>query len=1214
MAFVVIQHLIPSQPSFLCEILSRTTAMPVLEARDGMVVVPNQVYVIPPNTRIFLHKASFNLLPRKKNDGHYPIDEFFVSLAAERQELAIGVIFSGTGSDGAKGIKAIAEAGGYTFAQDMVSAKFNSMPSAAIAEGVDFVLAPQNLAKTLNSYARAWRKGGTRLTPRGEVKDYLQAQLNKIYALIWKECGLDFSPYKPATLLRRINKRMMTHHLTTLKDYLEHLSADPEERKTLGEEFLIRVSRFFRDPECFDQVKDKVFSPLIAMSDPQLPLRVWVPGCASGEEAYSLAICFFECRETVASSKKVEIFASDCSEIALNQARRGYYPSSIRTQVAGERLKRYFVPEGSGYRIAQEIRECCIVTKHNLLRDPPFSKIDLISCRNVLIYLLPAVQKKLLALFHFALKPGGLLLLGNAETVGSPQQLFELLSKEHRLYSRKNLAKEPIASTYVLDRSPLENLSPSSLANCKQTIALPNSLHKAGEQEIEVSTMLEDQGTPSLILKTKKELVKELQKTKEYLKAIIAREQAANEELKSSSEEILSANEELQSTNEELSIAKNETQAANEELLTLNVELQQRSNDLMRINDDFNNILESIQLPLIMVNNKQEIKEISPAAKNLFGLKPSDIGRSLEELRETFRIDRLHQLTVEVIASLNTMDQEVQDRNGRWYSLRIKPYRTRNNRIDGAMIILLDIDTMRKTFKSLQEETLAKKDVAESASIAKSAFLANISHEVRTPLGAILSYAEQLVDPQHSKEMIVHCAKKIRKNVEHLTEIVDEILDIAKIEAGKFEVELHHFHLLPELAEAFSSLQRRAEEKALSFTFNEHGDIPQTIFSNAKSLRQIISNVVGNAIKFTTQGGVHITVSLQAILAYAHGAVLSIVVTDSGCGLDYQQQERIFTPFTQADSSVTRKFGGTGLGLSLARNLAELLGGTVRLLESQSGRGSTFEITINTGPLLGVMMLKNIKFADLQLQDEPLAKHFEPNQRLIGYFILLVEDVPDIQEIMSYFLTASGARVETAANGAEALLRAETHQFDLILMDIQMPVLDGYEASRRLRERGYTMPIIALTAYAMEGERKRCIAAGCVDYISKPVRPQTLIDLIERWVEIKSEFPVATVGRSLLADDAVIGPMVSKFVGNLTKQHKNLLQAHQEQNFNKLAKIAHQISGSAAAYGFPDLGKVASFIETQVLQNANNEQLDKLLMRFNELYTAVAQAHPQTKQ
>lgn len=700
-------------------------------------------------------------------------------------------------------------------------------------------------------------------------------------------------------------------------------------------------------------------------------------------------------------------------------------------------------------------------------------------------------------------------------------------------------------------------------------------------------------------------LERELSETKEYLNAIIDREQAANEELKSASEEILSANEELQSTNEEMATAKEEVQATNEELVTVNDELQGRFQELNSANSDLTNLFEATNIPIVMVSEKLCVRRFTEASQKILNISNADIGKSLIDIGPKLRIDGLATLTSDVIKTLNTKDEEIKDLDGRWYSLRIRPYRTRDNRIDGAVIALRDVTKE----KQIEERTTDAKDVAEAANLAKSDFLANMSHEIRTPLSAILGYSELLANPDQTKSDALRCTTRIQRNMEHLTELIDEILDISKIEAGKLEIERVRFPLLPELSEIFTLLQDRACAKGLTFDVTFEGEIPESISACPMRLRQILLNIAGNALKFTQHGGVSIAVKLGRNLPGSGNMQLCFVVQDTGCGLAPDQQDRLFRPFSQADSSVTRRYGGTGLGLVLARRLAEALGGDVQLTGSKVGEGSTFTFRLDPGALEGIPMLKGVTKTDLKVSKHAPQDLFIPNKKLQDLRILLVEDGADNQILMAHVLETSGARVASAVNGAEALKMASENQYDLVLMDMQMPILDGYEATKQLLAKGYSTPIVALTANAMRGERETCLAAGCVEYISKPVKANVLVDTVAKFAKKKDlTFPEVSQ-RSELYDDPIVGPLVGQFVQNLPKRVAALRDAERRADWPAISNLAHQLAGSSGGYGFSEMGKEAARIEAYAKNRVNTQVLAKSIARFGSLCDAAVRGN-----
>src|SRR6516164_2411715 len=814
MAFVLVQHLAPTHASMLTEILARATGMPVGEAQDQMPVEANHVYVIPPGTNLVISGGVLQLSPRTETRGqHRPIDAFFRSLAEDQGHKAIGVILSGTATDGTLGLEAIKAEGGITFAQDD-TAQHDSMPRSAVAAGcVDFVLSPDEIAKEIARISRH-----PDVAPPAEVKPKDPASepnLGPVLELLRNAKEVDFTHYKHNTLYRRITRRMVLHKMEGLKDYLRFLQSSPAEVEALYQGLLISVTNFFRNPETFAVLKTKVFPKLTQDRSRHEPVRIWVLGCSTGEEAYSIAIAFAEFAEASGRQIPVQVFATDLNGAAIEKARAGLYSKNILHDVSPERLRRFFVEMDGNYHITKPIRDMCVFAQHNVLTDPPFGRIDLLSCRNLLIYLEPVLQQKLVPVLHYALKPVGFLWLGGSETIGSYRDLFELEDAKYKIYAKKpgparltvglplgeypaerrgfgpkpgplpeagvagvDVQKEAdrilltrYAPAGVLINADLEilqfrgdtgpYLTPApgraSLSLLKMVregllVAVRGAVHKAKREEAPVreeSLQVKSNGgyrdvdvevipvkanaakeASFLVLfeegalrrqreKGQEErpkpdsgitrpadqetadrqiarLTQELAATREYLQSVIEQQEAANEELQSANEEVQSADEELQSINEELETSKEEIQSSNEELVTVNDELQNRNEELHQSNNDLINLLSSVQMAIVMLGRDLRIRRFTPMAEKAFNLIPTDVGRPISDIKLNINVPDLEQLVVQVIDTVSAKEQEVQDKQGRWYSLRIRPYRTLENKIDGAVLVLVDVDNLKR--------------------------------------------------------------------------------------------------------------------------------------------------------------------------------------------------------------------------------------------------------------------------------------------------------------------------------------------------------------------------------------------------------------------------------------------------------------------------------------------------------------------------------------
>lgn len=795
-ALIIVQHLSPGHDSMMPQLLAGRTALPVAEVTDGMRIEPNRVFVIPPSFHLEIVQACLRLRPRPADrTQHMPIDHFFRSLAEYAQSRAIGIILSGSASDGAIGMQEIKANGGIAIVQEPRTARNDGMPRAAIGTGViDLVLPPDLIAAELARIAasplvaRLARAAG----PEPEIHD---EHFGRILRMLRTASGVDFAQYKQPTIRRRLQRRMVLHKIGSFEDYVAYLEQNPAEIGALYQDILIHVTRFFRDSESFEALTSGAFGSMAGNRAGDAPIRVWIPGCSTGEEAYSVAIALIEFLGERADDTPVQIFATDVSDTAIDHARAGVYPESIAADVSPERLRRFFTKTDGSYKVTKAVRDLCVFARQDLTRDPPFSRLDLIVCRNVLIYLGANLQRRLMNVFHYALRPMGFLMLGSAETVGPAVDLFSPLDKRHRLFTKKVAGErgdmgfgraEAMINRSEGQRRPRMEYRPTSVQNEANHIvlaryspagvlvdddlqvlqfrgqtgkfieppsgdpslnilkmaregllyALRTALHEARKTgqsvrreglrirpnggSIQANLEVVPMGEPPerrhfLILfedatgkraprrpptpkKTRKggheqrirELEYEVAASREYLQSIIQDLEAANEELQSANEEILSANEELQSTNEELDTAKEELQSTNEELNTLNEELQGRNEELGRVNGDLMNLLASVQIAIVIVSGDLRIRRFTPMAEKLLNLIPGDVGRPIGDIKPNIDCPDLERLIAEAIDNVTTNEREVQDHSGCWFSLRIRPYKSVESRIDGAVIALFE--------------------------------------------------------------------------------------------------------------------------------------------------------------------------------------------------------------------------------------------------------------------------------------------------------------------------------------------------------------------------------------------------------------------------------------------------------------------------------------------------------------------------------------------
>jgi len=794
----------------MVELLSKRTAMPVHRAEEGMVVEANSVYLIPPQKNLHIFHGKLLLSPQDHSQGlNLPIDIFFRSLAEDQGEKSIGIILSGTGSDGTRGVRAIKENGGLVMVQEPESARFDGMPKSAIGTGLaDFILAPQDMPEQLQSYALHPYAAKAETTP-GIISD--EDGLTRIFALLRESSKVDFTFYKLNTMIRRIERRMSIHQARELQDYVRHLEHHPTEVTALYRELLIGVTSFFRDPDGFEELRDR-YLPALLRRNQSKELRMWVAGCSTGEEAYTLAILCREAMEELNEHRELRIFATDVDREAIEHASTGLYTESIVADLPVRLLHKYFFHQGDMLHIARNIREMVVFAQHNVIRDPPFTNIDLVSCRNLLIYLQPVLQRKVLEMFNFSLNPEGILFLGSSETVGDMADYFKPVHQKWRIYQAKGKRKaadlllHDAAGHLPPGRPTMPRLTPRAgglwraqeeernLDRLLQALAgdfLPivllinehmDLLHVVGDAQgflrVPVGKMVSDVGKiiaeeliiplstgvqkvlkqeqdisfsnirvrsggmqtsvtmrlrripmrkgqepliaviiipaaqdstvqaseehPAYDLSKEAEqhiadLEQELQFTRENLQATIEELETSNEELQATNEELLASNEELQSTNEEL-------QSVNEELFTVNAEYQSKITELTLANNDQDNLLLSIEIATVFLDENMNIRRLTPKICALLNLSDKDMGRPLLVRGDRFKDLDLLRVVRDVMLRNQPIEQELRDSNGCWYLLRALPYRIGDNAYSGVVLTFIDTDRLKKGEEALERK------------------------------------------------------------------------------------------------------------------------------------------------------------------------------------------------------------------------------------------------------------------------------------------------------------------------------------------------------------------------------------------------------------------------------------------------------------------------------------------------------------------------------
>ncbi len=823
MAFVLVQHLAPDHKSILTELVRRYTRMEVFEVEDGMKVRPDCAYIIPPNRDMALLHGTLRLLePASPRGLRLPIDFFFRSLAQDQHQRAICIVLSGTGSDGTLGVRAVKGEGGMVMVQSPESTEHDGMPRSAIDTGfADYVLPPAEMPAQLVAYAS--RAFGPTTRPVPVVTPRALSTLKTICVIIRAQTGHDFSGYKESPFLRRIDRRMAIHQIDRREDYARVLQEDPAEVETLFRELLIGVTSFFRDPDAFGVLEREVIPRLFAEREPDSPIRVWVCGCSTGEEAYSVAILLQERLEALRQPQRIQVFATDIDRRALDVARSGTYPLSIAADVTPDRLARYFARDPSGvYRVHRVVRDLLVFSEQDVIKDPPFSRLDLITCRNLLIYMGAPLQKRLMPLFHYSLVSGGTLFLGSSETVGDAVPLFDTVDRKWKVYRRvdgvgiparlpfadpelaieRQLATVPpkVVARRVNARPDLRVLTEQTLlrhgaavgilvtgrgdilhihgrtgrfleaapgdaaynvvamaregldrdltialrrsVNSREAVHVPGirvrtngdytfvdlTVRPAVEGPVEPGladlflVVLEDVPSvppaPTGVAEAGVDgeeaatngdvrvvaLEQELRAKEEYLQATLEEMETANEELRSTNEEMQSVNEEMQSTNEELETAKEESQSINEELATVNAELQAKVMDLTRANNDMNNLLSGTGIGTVFVDHELRITRFTPSATAVLPLIPSDVGRPVGDIVSNLvGYDRLAADVDSVLASLIPVEVEVRTKGDAWFEVRVNPYRTLDNVIEGAVVTFVDITSQKRLEQQIRD-------------------------------------------------------------------------------------------------------------------------------------------------------------------------------------------------------------------------------------------------------------------------------------------------------------------------------------------------------------------------------------------------------------------------------------------------------------------------------------------------------------------------------
>ncbi len=1165
-AFILVQHLEPSHESMMVSLLAGRTSMNVLQAEDGMRIDPDHFYVIPPGTYLSIADGTLHLsAPHAHHGARLPFDFLLHSLAKACGSRAACVILSGTGADGSLGLGSIRREGGYIVAQNPDEAGYDGMPRSAIATGaVDRILPAADIPAALVEHFRSSTGADARASspPSKPGGDWLPEILDILRA----NTAHDFKLYKSGTLLRRVERRVSMAGLAVneMVRYIALLKNNSSEREALAQDLLINVTAFFRDRPVFDLLETKICPELVRDHPLDQPLRLWIAGCSTGEEAYSMAILLREQIIAQKSDLKLKIFASDVDPDAIDTARAGLYSRNIETEVSAERLARFFIKEGVNYRVMPDLRNTVIFAIHNVLADPPFSRLDFVSCRNLLIYLRPEAQAKVIELFHFSLHPGGLLLLGSSKSIGGAEGRFEIISKAERLYrnvgpSQVNavdfsisvdrttlstrtgrgeaLSRQP-ALAELCQRLVMENFAPAAVlvtrkfeclyslgptdrylrvatgqpthdilamarqeARGKIMIAVQQVLEKnerivvAGGGGSEPGAMpfnIDARPVPSegdtLVLicfidtpinskqeirqldagdrSVVAELERELETARSELRTALRSLEFSAEEQRAINEEAQSVNEEYQSTNEELTTSKEELQSLNEELTALNSQLQETLEKQRTTSDDLQNILYSTDVATLFLDVHLNIRFFTPATKLLFNVIPSDVGRPLADLNSLAADSDLAADALAVLKTLAPIEREISAISGAWYVRRILPYRGQDNSVGGVVITFVDVTEGVHAKEALR----VAEETAQRATVAKSRFLAAASHDLRQPLQA-LTLLQGLIAKTVEGKKAQTLVKRFDHTLKSMSGMLDALLDINQIESGAIRPDIIRFSIGDLLHNVVEDFADTARMKNLALRV-----VPCSVQvqSDLGLVEQIVRNLLSNALKYTSQGKV-------LVGCRRRGKLLRIEIWDSGIGIAAEELQSIFEEYHQLDNEARQRSHGLGLGLFIVQRLGTLLGHKVHV-RSWPGSGSVFWIDLELAPTGEIIPGKR------QIAGGVDGAKTTPEQ---SRTILIVEDDPEVRELLNLFLTGEGHTAVTAANGKEALditVRGLVKP-DLILADYNLPNgLSGTEMTSKLREAlQWTIPAVVLTGDISSGTLQAIQENNCVHF-SKPVK------------------------------------------------------------------------------------------------------------------------------
>ncbi len=1183
MAFVLIQHLEPDHASHMAEILGRCTSMPVVQAEDGMWVCRNHVYANPAGKYLSIEKGMLVLADRSEQDRvRMPIDYFLTSLAVDRQERAACIILSGgSGADGTRGVRAVRGAGGMCIAQSPETAQSPAMPQSAIDSGlIDQVLSVAQMPAALVGYARnalkRTRNCGAIVT--GASTDALES----ILKLLRVRANSDYRHYKKTTIVRRIHRRMGITQAASMGSYSKLLQDDPAELTQLSTDMLIGVSSFFRDREAFDDLWKQVVVPLVANKDPNCPLRAWVPGCATGEEAYSIAMLLLEAVAATDTTRHVQVFASDVDERALSVGRAGFYAENVVETVPADRLGRFFTRQGDKYQVTKQLREAVVFSRQDLISDPPFAKLDLVSCRNVLIYIEPIVQKKILSLFSFALNTPGYLFLGKSEGIAGLEELFEPICKQRRIYGSTRPVGRPITAfplsaggrrvttpeirpapqtaavlaltnqaallrhfqasivlvnpqgqilhffgeteRYLSHPKGLASLNVLDLAAGRLSVTLRRALDRALRQDDPVvipstpvaragnmlakltvfrvpplpatdqllAIIFEDANEPRPRTSTAQaqaadeslvtQLEEEVKALRDELRANTGDFDAATEALRAANEEVMSMNEELQSANEELEASKEELQSLNEELTTVNSQLGERLAELTAANNDLTNLFTATEIATVFLDSQLRIKRFTTPATKLLNLIPTDLGRPIAHITQNFDGQELAAESQETLRRLAPTEKEVQTYDDRWHTMRILPYRTLDNRIDGVVITFADVTRLKAIEQERRELERRMQHAQKLQSLGVLA--GGIAHDFNNILTAVLGYLDLASLELEDDAQVTAYIANARDCTLRASTLTAQMLAYSGKSANCLRSES-----LNGIIGNMRALLAASIARTVTVDYRLADALPP-INADASQLGQVILNLMVNAAEAIGDSSGTITVTTSVIhdnlpqLAQSfpnsdlpEGDYAMLEVRDTGCGMDRATTAQVFEPF------FTTKFTGRGLGLAAVIGIIQCHRGAIAV-DSTPGIGSVFRVILPVDTSRDAIR-------------EPLAEVMSVPV-VDGGTILVIDDEPNVLNVATAFLERSGFTVLVAADGAEGIdtFRMHATGIDAVLLDVTMPGLNTETVMEELRAVRPDIAILLCSGYSEQGIGDRFTGKGMSGFVAKPFTRNSLASAV----------------------------------------------------------------------------------------------------------------------